>query len=320
MSETGCIDTTRPLEAAPGLIPYAVASPLWSDGAVKERFFLLPEAGKIHVKDCVTEPGTCAPLSVGGSPEDEGHWELPVGSVVMKTFTVSGKRIETRLLMRARGAWLGFSYEWNGLGAGDTQTDATLLPDAPSGKDLLLDGQTWHFPSRVECLQCHTREAGRSLGLSTQQLNRDIELPGGTQNQLTDLIARGVFDAPPAVLARLPDPKAPGDLTARARSYLHVNCAICHRPGGSLSDIDLRWQSSFAETGLCQQPVVRGGGEPGAPDVRLVPGSAAESALSFRMHATDFARMPKIGSSVIDGDGVALIDMWIGQLPKECPQ
>ncbi len=39
----------------------------------------------------------------------------------------------------------------------------------------------------------------------------------------------------------------------------------------------------------------------------------------YSSFATDFARMPKIGSSVIDGDGVALIDAWIGQLPKGCP-
>ena len=48
-----------------------------------------------------------------------------------------------------------------------------------------------------------------------------------------------------------------GDLDARARSYLHVNCAVCHRPGGGTSSmLDFRMdrplQETFADLGAAQ--------------------------------------------------------------------
>ena len=51
------------------------------------------------------------------------------------------------------GDWGGYSYEWN-----DAQTDATLLPSSKT-KDL-GDGQSWYFPSRTDCLRCHTHGGG----------------------------------------------------------------------------------------------------------------------------------------------------------------
>ena len=64
-----------------------------------------------------------------------------------------------------------------------TRPTPTLLP-ASKTKDL-GNGQSWYFPSRNECLQCHTHAAGRTLGLETAQLNRDA--PDGGGNQLATL-------------------------------------------------------------------------------------------------------------------------------------
>jgi hypothetical protein len=36
------------------------------------------------------------------------------------------------------------------------------------------------------------------------------------------------------------------------------------------------------------------------------------------MHATTGQRMPKLGSTVVDTDGTALIDQWITSI-KSCP-
>src|SRR5205823_6444908 len=100
----------------------------------------------------------------------DGDFNLPIGSVLMKEFRLGDRRVETRLLMRhSDGEWAGYSYEWN-----DAQTDATLLP---AGKSRSLSGQTWTFPSRSQCLECHTAAAGRSLGLELGQLNRDLQYP-----------------------------------------------------------------------------------------------------------------------------------------------
>lgn len=307
LSRTGCVDPSHPTQPAAGWIPYDVISRLWSDGAEKHRYLLLPPGGRIHVKNCADAPETCGPD--GGTPEDEGHFDFPVGTLLMKTFALGGRLIETRFLMHLDAdTWRGFSYEWN-----DAETEATLLGD---GKDRQVAGQTWHYPSRAQCLQCHTRAAGRSLGPSTRQLDTDFAYDGGTNNQLDELAARGLFDGPLPSIPPYPDPSATdaASLEARARAYLAVNCSICHRPGGSLDDVDLRYATPFAETRLCNEPVERGTGDPALPQIRLVPGSPDQSSLSFRMHDLGPYRMPKIGSSVVDPVGTATIDDWIESL------
>ena len=52
----------------------------------------------------------------------DGDFDFPNGTVLMKTFSVGGKRAETRLFMRHDdGGWAGYTYEWN-----DDGKDATL--------------------------------------------------------------------------------------------------------------------------------------------------------------------------------------------------
>jgi len=309
LSATGCVDPADPKKAAASLIAYDVNSPLWSDGATKERYVSLPAGGKIHVNDCATD--TCMPVESGGSGEDDGHWDMPIGTVLMKVFIIGGKRIETRLIThRNASTWVGYSYEWN-----DDETDATLLPDT---KDKPVGSQTWHYPSPSECLQCHTKAGGRSLGPTTAQMNRDYEYADGTMNQVDKFAALGLFDVTPPKIDGYPDPKGTGDLEARARSYLQANCSICHRPGGTVSDVDLRFVTPFKDTSLCNQMVNMGTGDPMVPQIRLTPGKPDESALSFRVHTTTSYRMPKIGSSVVDTDGVKVIDDWITSI-QSCP-
>src|SRR5262249_22186952 len=97
--------------------------------------------------------------------------------------------IETRLLTLQLGQWYGYSYLWN-----DAQTDAELVSApgldrvyevrdsaAPGGKRR----QTWHYPSRTECMVCHSRAANFVLGPSLLQMNKD--------DQLHRLEERGVF-------------------------------------------------------------------------------------------------------------------------------
>jgi hypothetical protein len=311
LSQTGFVEPGDPKLPAPGLIPYSVNSALWSDAAAKERYVSLPPGAVITPKDCDLDPDSCLPVEEGGGGEDEGHWDLPVGTVLVKVFLLDGKRIETRLLMRFAGTtWIGFSYEWD-----DAETDATLLPDF---KDKEIGSQTWHYPSPSQCLECHTKAGGRSLGLTTRQLDRDFDYPEGTMNQIEKFVELGYLTAMPKDLGAYPDPFGTAPLEDRARSYLQTNCAICHRAGGTVSDVDLRYETSFAGTTLCNGAVIKGTGDPVLPQIRLVPGSPAESNISFRMHDTTYYRMPKIGSSVVDPMGTALIDEWITSI-QACP-
>jgi hypothetical protein len=312
LSQTGCVDVSDPKRPAPTLVPYEVNSALWSDGAAKERYMSLPPGTKITAKDCDVTPDRCIPAEQGGTGEDEGHWDLPVGTVLMKTFSIGGKRIETRLFNKfSLTVWRGFSYEWN-----DEETDATLLPDFKD-KDV-GGGQIWHYPSRNECFECHTEAGGRSLGPTTAQLDRDHDYPDGTMNQVDKFVALGFFDQKPKAVPAYSDPFGSAPLEQRARSYIHANCSMCHRSGGIVIDVDLRYTTSFADTDLCNQMVFRGVGDPMLPQTRLVPGNPAESNLSFRMHDTAAYRMPKIGSSVVDPMGTALIDEWISSI-QSCP-
>jgi uncharacterized repeat protein (TIGR03806 family) len=308
------------------LIPYSVNSPLWSDNAHKERFIAVPGLARIEYQ-----------------PADS--WKFPDGSVLMKTFSLdlergnpaSRRRLETRILHLEQNLWRGYTYLWN-----DEQTDAVLLSgragldrkitirdaDAPGG----VREQTWHFPSRAECTLCHTMPTGFVLGLSTLQMNRDQDYGGIVDNQLRALDHIGLFKEPVlaahqreshsavrpasyADLPKLPDPHdAAVSLDARARSYLHANCAHCHRKwGGGNAVFWLPFDMKLAETATID--VLPQHGNLDIADARLlVPGAPEKSLILQRMERLDERRMPRVASSVVDDDAVKLIKAWIEQL------
>lgn len=295
LSETGCVAADDPAEPAAGLIPYAPAAAFWSDGATKERWLALPD-------------GTSMPVGA------DGDFTLPEQSVLVQHFRLGDRLVETRLLMRhPDGAWAGYSYEWNG-----AQTDAMLLTD---GKVAPVEGQDWIFPSRDQCLQCHTAAAGFSLGLETTQLNHDLTYPrtSRTANQLATLDAIALFDAPlgdPAEWPALADPYAAAAPTVdRARAYLHTNCAQCHRPGGTApGSMDLRYDVALGDMNVCDVAPQSGDVGLGA-DARLVdPGAPGTSVLLERMSRRDTEMMPPLATNVVDADGVDVIRDWIAGL------
>jgi uncharacterized repeat protein (TIGR03806 family) len=289
--DTGCVDRTQPTRPSAGLIPYAPNAPFWSDGTAKERWIGLPAGA----------PNT---ISAGA----DGDWSFPNGTVLVKSFRLNDRLIETRLFMRhPDGEWAGYTYEWN-----DAQTAATRVV---GGKTRAFGTQTWIYPSEQQCLQCHTAAAGRSLGLETAQLNGSFGYPqtGRTANQVATLNAIGVLSpALTGTLPAYPDPYGTaGTVAERARAYLHTNCSQCHRPnGGTPSTMDLRWQATLAQTSTCD--VVPSGVTLGVTNPRLVaPGEPDRSLLLVRANRRDVHAMPQIGSTVIDTQGVALLRQWI---------
>jgi uncharacterized repeat protein (TIGR03806 family) len=295
LSQTGCVDPNDATKPAAGLIPYEVNAPLWSDGADKRRWLALPDGTQIHVNS-------------------DGHWALPVGSVLMKEFSLNGQRLETRLLMHHDdGDWAGYTYVWD-----DTGTDATLIDGRVS---KVVGAQTWTFPGRSDCLACHTIAAGRQLGPDTRQFNRNIVYPGGRfANQLDTLAHLGMLDTtimnPGAFVAYTGnDP-----LEVRAKTYLHANCAHCHRPGstgGNATDANMLFDTAFKDMNICNANPIQG--TLGIANAKLfAPGDAASSLISVRMHRTDEYRMPQVGSNVVDPTGTSLIDAWIASV-SACP-
>ena len=78
LSETGLFADVKQLKPAPGLIPYSVNAPLWSDGASKERYLAIPADGRIEF-DAVTFPESAQGQGPFG-------WKFPDGTVLVKTF------------------------------------------------------------------------------------------------------------------------------------------------------------------------------------------------------------------------------------------
>lgn len=293
LSATGCVDSGNPTKAASGLIPYDVNSPLWSDGADKQRFLSLPDDKKISL-------------------QTDGDFNFPVGSVLVKHFKFGEKFVETRLFAHGELGWQGFSYEWN-----DAQTDATLLSDA---KDKVVNDIVWHFPSPGQCMECHTAAAGFSLGLETKQLNREFIYPASqkTANQLTTLAHIGIFSSSLSSahksekLFGLDDPQA--TVEQKARSYLHSNCSNCHQPNGPTPvTLDLRFNTPLSQMNACN--IVPTAGDLGVTDPKIIgAGDPSKSVLLKRMQATDASQMPPLARNVVDAAAVQVISDWISSL------
>lgn len=296
LSATGCADPEDVTEPASGLIPYAPNAPFWSDGADKLRWVALPDGETVEV-------------------DEDGDFNFPIGTVIVKSFELDGRLIETRLLMRHEdGGWAGYTYEWR-----EDQSDADLLP---AGKEVTVAGQTWIYPSRAECMTCHTEAAGRTLGLETTQLNGDLiyESTNRISNQLATWQHLGLFTEPiedPESLDALVDPFGTANLEERAESYMHTNCANCHRPDHPLRvDFDLRYGVDFADRGICDEEPV--GDDLGIDDAVLLAGGDADRSLIYqRSTRRDSAGMPPLGSALVDSDGTTLLRNYIDSV--NCP-
>ncbi len=310
LSQLGAFSDLSTLSPNPGVVPYEVNVPFWSDGAEKQRWFALPTATSVFV------PPT-------GSPP---AWWYPPGTVFIKNLGLeltrgdpnSRRRLETRVLVINSGRVAeGFTYQWN-----DAQSDAVLLPPAGTNSVYqVTDGTStttvnWRYPSRRECLSCHHTSAGGIQGFTLPQLNRDVVLNGGNVHQLQALVDAGYLQDLPKPAARIPALAAATTLDWsrewRARSFLAVNCSPCHRPNGiaalnwnadilsPLESAEIIGAMPYNNLGDYQSMVVY----PGLPD---------HSVLYRRLANLGTGHMPPLANSVLNIDGIELIRDWITQ-------
>ena len=182
--------------------------------------------------------------------------------------------------------------------------------------------QTWYYPSREDCKTCHTANAGGVLGVKTRQMNRDFTYPSGVRdNELRAWNHAGLFssrfresDLPTfAKLAQGGDPTR--SLEDRARSYLDVNCAQCHRPEGTVAYIDARYDTPLAKQELIEGPVLLDQGID-RPRV-VVPNDIWRSILFMRVNSVDTFEMPPLAHETVDKESVALLRQWIQSMPGQ---
>ena len=311
LSQTGVFKDARNLVPSDGLLPYELALPFWSDGADKLRWISVPKE------------------KIGFAPS--GEWTFPAGTVFIKTFELPvdavqptvQRRLETRILVRdSNGGVYGVLYKWRADNSDADLLSSSLTEDIPiKTADGTAHTQTWYYPSRQNCLECHNARAGGVLGLKTRQLNHDFTYPstGITDNELRTWNHLGLFSPgfKEADLARFAKLAAPDDtlrsVADRARSYLDANCSQCHRPGGTVANFDARY-----DTPLDQQNIVDGRvliDERIDHSRVIAPNDIWRSIAYMRVNTTGEIRMPPLARETIDEKGVALLRQWITSLP-----
>jgi len=291
-----------------GVLPYDLINPLFSDHAAKHRYVYVPKG-----KSATYDP--------------ENVFDFPVGSVLIKTFAfapdmrdpaLDQRWIETRLLIHKPEGWVAYPYIWNA-----EQSEATYAPVggkqrietiSPDGQPLSID---YAIPNRNQCKECHlTGDELIPIGPKARNLNHVG--PAGL-NQLADWTARGILTgvagAPPAM------PAAYGDapLEERARAWLDINCAHCHKADGSASNsgLFLAWnETDPTGWGVHKRPTAAGRGS-GDNLFVIEPGHPEQSILLYRIESTEpGVLMPELGRTVVDGDSVKLIKDWIAEMPR----
>lgn len=321
LSETGLFASTKEHRPAPGVLPYDVNAEPWADGTTAERFVALPGTSQLDLWEK-------SDVQLGMIKDE---WRFPDGGVLAKTVSMelepgnaaSRRRIETQVLHYDVDTWRAYNFIWN-----DDQTDAELAgvdgsdrafkikdDSAPGG----LRQQTWHYAGRTECILCHTTRAGSIHGFRVPQLARDYDYDGVTADQLKTFDHLGFF------AKSLPEKTTPwcdpydesAPLDQRARTYLQINCAHCHRRGGGgSSPFDIQITTPIEKSTLLGTRPTQGTFDiHGAAIVK--PGDPYKSVLYYRMMKLGSGRMPQFGSKMVDDRGTKLIHDWIASLaPK----
>jgi uncharacterized repeat protein (TIGR03806 family) len=319
LSETGIFEDAKTLKPIPSLVPYAVNSPLWSDGAEKMRWMHIPYDQSL---------GDAANKIILNA---SGQLEFPAGSLFVKNFQIltnendpgSVKRLETRVLAKKTdGKVYGVTYKWR-----DDQSDADLLTSSLVEEYEVMtssgvETRKWYYPSMGDCMTCHTPAANYVLGVSLKQLNLDLNQGETAINQLVTLYNAGILASENPItentvheLPVIPNPLDPGKpLSARVRSYLDANCAHCHRPGGVRANFDARYETILALQGLIQ-------GRPenplGLDHAQLInPGNPDESVIYKRIGSLSEIKMPPLAKNVLDVKAMEVVSNWIKSIPS----
>lgn len=303
-------DPIKNLDPNSGVVPYSLNSPLFSDYAFKKRFVKIPQG-----------------QSANYNPTEVLHF--PEGTVLIKNFYYpadfrkpekSPRLLETRLLILENGNWKALPYIWN-----EEQTEAYL---SISGKNIDIewvhyDGVrrqlSYSVPNTNQCKGCHLKgDKIMPIGPSARQLNGPLH--GETKNQLIEWAEHGLVDSIPALdqLPRLVSYENPNEpIALRARAWLEINCAHCHRADGPAKTSGLHLtadENDYNVLGVGKAPIAAGKGS-GGRLFGIVPGKPEESILQYRIESTHPGiMMPELGRKLVHEEGVELVREWIKEL------
>lgn len=300
----------KQLQPSENVVPYELNSTLFSNYAEKLRFVYMPAGKQVLYKE-------------------NGVLDFPEGTCLIKNFYYpldfrhpeKGRRIiETRLLVHTNEGWQAWPYYWN-----DEQTEAyyDVAGETTEVNYINENGKKvkapYYVPNKNECKGCHSyQQQMQPIGPSVAEMNKEMNYGGNAKNQL-------LYWKQKSLIADLPEinmlPKMPvwndaqtGSVNERARAYLDINCAHCHRTGGpaETSGLLLTYNQQDARaTGINKTPVATGKGSAGRL-FDIVPGKPDESILLHRMQTTDPGEaMPELGREQVHREAVELIYTWI---------
>ncbi len=302
----------KELNPADGVTPYQLNSALFSDYAFKARFVKLPAGTKAvyNAADVL---------------------DFPLGTVLIKNFYYPAdfrkpqeniRILETRLLLHEADGWKALPYIWN-----EEQTEAYLdiagknIPVSWTHYSGELKSINYSVPNMNQCKGCHLRgDKVMPIGPSARQLNGTYTYASGEQNQLIYWQTHDMIEGLPNLsnikaLTAYEDEKASVEL--RARAWLEINCAHCHRRDGPAKNSGLYLLANENDPrvlGVGKAPVAAGKGS-GGRLYSIVPGQPDQSILQFRIESTHPGiMMPELGRQLTHTEGVELVRKWIAEM------
>jgi cytochrome c553 len=334
ISGTGMYKSMAAKEISANVTPFEVNAPLWTDGAIKQRYVAVPAGTSVIYDDTADS------------------YAYPDRAMVIKNFSVDtipgnpASRIlfETRFsgvrIVAGKEKWYLWSYHWR-----LDQTDADLVVDSGENATVRVyrNGtaqqpfmKKWRFPGVAQCAACHRVQGtgGRTvLAFFTAQLNKPLSAEP-TVNQLTRLFDLGILKMKSG--ARPDFSKSPrwahwDDATAslelRARSYIAANCSGCHGTRGIATNAalgvtldydfhDMKPHMDFVTKKLTGVFPIDSAG-------LIVPGRPDRSVLIYRQKMRnqkdlDFTAermaMPPLGSFEPDTNAINVISQWVTSL------
>ena len=298
------------------VLPYEVSAKLFSDYAIKSRFIVLPKGEQILY-------------------QSNEEFIYPVGSTLIKSFYYPTdirypekniRLMETRLLINTPEGWIGYPYVWN-----KTQTEAFLEIAGERLDVSFINSQgnkesfNYSVPNFNQCKGCHVNQNKmKPIGTKARLLNHEYEYPEGSMNQLKKWSILDMINNLPEIstISHTPNYNDPNDgtLEERARGWIDINCAHCHRLGapGETSGLFLNIEEKNKTRLGIYKPPVAAGRATGNLKYTISPGSPEKSIMIKRMLSKDPGiMMPELGRKLVHKEGVELVSQWIKNMKKD---
>jgi glucose/arabinose dehydrogenase len=288
--ETGVWEGASPFQPVRGFERFEMNLPIWRPGIRVENWLRIPENGRI-------------------SSLPNGDWIFPAGAEIIQHFeSASGDPHETHLYQsNGDGTFRTSAYRWNGeFGDAGFVASTQYLPIKSDPFNM------WLSPGPMAKLDPKTAIFGFQPQFNARQLNWGSQLAEwNDRSWFEDALSNRTLSGQPKLHA-LDDESIP--VVDRVRSYLDVNCASCHKPGGaSRGYFDARLLTAFEEQNLLTGELMAG--DLGVSGAKLVtPGDPEKSVLYLRLARKDGFRMPPGSTSIEDSPVLLLMDKWIREM------